>query len=65
MHALLKCNVVKMFVVIVLLLLLFCPVKMTSKMETSSRWMVTTLQVATILVAMAPKILELATWFGK
>ena len=24
-----------------------------------------TLQVATILVAMAPKILELATWFGK
>ena len=25
----------------------------------------TTLQVATILVAMAPKILELATWFGE
>ena len=24
-----------------------------------------TLQVATILVAMAPKILELATWFGE
>ena len=61
MHALLKCNVVKMFVVVVLLLLLFCPVKMTSNMETLSRQMVTTLQVATILVAMAPKILELAT----
>ena len=61
MHALLKCNVVKMFVVIVLLLLLFCPVKMTSKMETLSRQMVTTLQVATILVAMAAKILELET----
>ena len=58
MHALLKCNVVKMFVVVVLL---FCPVKMTSKMETLSRRMVTTLQVATILVAMATKILELAT----
>ena len=25
----------------------------------------TTLEVATILVAMAPKILELATWFGE
>ena len=59
MHALLKCNVVKMFVVVVLLL--FCPVKMTSKMETLSRQMVTTLQVATILVAMAAKILELET----
>ena len=44
MHALLKCNVVKMFVVVMLLLLLLlllCPVKMTSKMETLSRRMVT------------------------
>ena len=46
MHALLKCNVVKMFVVVILLLLLLlllllCPVKMTSKMETLSRRMVT------------------------
>ena len=44
MHALLKCNVVKMFVVVMLLLLLLlllCPVKMTSKMETLSRQMVT------------------------
>ena len=28
-------------------------------------WTRTTLQVATILVAMAPKILKLATWFVK
>ena len=27
--------------------------------------MMSTLQVATILVAMAPKIVELATWFGE